>query len=160
MKNNSIYWIVLIIILALVAYWLWSANGNAETNNTANNSNTNTEDTDTKDEPKTLTVNLAGQNNLGQSGKAVFTELNGKTAVAVTMTGGTFPQPQPAHIHVGACPTPGAVKYPLTNLVAGLSTTTIDATLAELKASLPLALNIHKSAAESSVYTACGDLKF
>lgn len=38
-----------------------------------------------------------------------------------------------------------------------MSVTTLDVTLAGLKAQLPLGLNVHKSAAEAKIYTSCGD---
>jgi hypothetical protein len=106
-------------------------------------------------------IALNEQNDLGQSGKAELTEnADGKVVVTLTMVGGTFTQPQPAHIHVGSCPTPGAVKYPLSNVVNGKSVTTLAVSMSELTNSTEkLAINVHKSAAESSVYTACGDIK-
>lgn len=106
-------------------------------------------------------VALETQSDLGQSGVATLTEnADGKVMVELMMTGGTFPQPQPAHIHVGSCPTPGGVKYPLTSVIDGKSSTTLAVSMDELKNSEEmLAINVHKSAAESGVYTACGDLK-
>ena len=65
----------------------------------------------------------------------------------------------PAHIHVGACPTPGAVAYPLTAIVGGLSETVLSTSTKGLIAGLPLAINVHKSPTELSTYVACGDLK-
>lgn len=106
-----------------------------------------------------LIVSLSEQNNSSQSGTAKLTSINGKTQVSISVTGGNFTTPQPAHIHAGACPTPGAVKYPLTTVVNGKSDTTIDVSLADLLKQLPLAVNIHKSAAATNVYTACGDVK-
>ncbi len=107
------------------------------------------------------TIVLKEQNNLGQSGTAVLAEVNeGKVTVTLSMEGGNFTQPQPAHIHVGTCPSPGAVKYPLTNVVNGKSITELNVSLDDLlKSGDKLALNVHKSVAESNVYTACGNLK-
>ena len=106
-----------------------------------------------------MTINLMAQNDSGQSGTAVLSEENGKVKVMLSMTGGTYTEPQPAHIHMGNCPTPGAVLFPLTNIVDGKSETMLDTTMADLKAKGALAINIHKSAAEQSVYTSCGDIK-
>jgi len=105
-----------------------------------------------------VTVNLEEQNNSSESGTAVLKEENGKTTVTVTTTGFTEDVSQPAHIHLGACPKVGEVKYPLSNVLNGSSVTTLNATMAEIKGNLPLAVNIHKSEAQVSVYTACGDL--
>ncbi len=107
-----------------------------------------------------MTVTLGEQNGSGQSGTALLEESGGKTTLTLTLTGNPADGvSQPAHIHVGACPTPGEVKYPLTPVVNGASVTTLDVTLAGLTAQLPLAVNVHKSATEASVYTSCGDLK-
>ena len=101
---------------------------------------------------------LSEQNKSGVSGSAVLREENGKVNVTLSLTGGPKTTPQPAHIHVGACPDVGDVKYPLTNVVDGQSQTVLDVTLAQLMNELPLAINVHKSAAQITVYTACGDL--
>lgn len=106
-------------------------------------------------------VDLDEQNESGQSGAAVLREVDGKVVVTVTMEGEVSELPQPAHLHVGACPNPGAVKYPLNNVVDGASTTTLDVgleTLQEETDDTGLALNIHKSAQQANVYVACGDL--
>lgn len=106
-----------------------------------------------------MTVPLAAQNDSDESGTATLTEIDGKTTVSINLTGVIDDTPQPAHIHTGACPTPGDVAYPLTDLVAGVSETVLDVPLATLKSSLPLAINVHKSADEASVYVSCGDLQ-
>lgn len=105
-----------------------------------------------------VTIMLSTQSGLGQSGTAMLEEVDGKTKVTLSMMGGNFPEPQPAHIHTGMCPKPGAVVYPLTNVVGGKSETVVDSKLADLLKG-GMALNVHKSAKEASVYTACGDLK-
>ncbi len=109
--------------------------------------------------PKEWKISLAPQNGSKEDGTAVLSDENGKTKVVVTVSNEPTGTPQPAHIHVGACPTPGAVKYPLTNVVNGTSQTVLDVKLDDLKTMLPLAVNVHKSAEEVKVYTACGNLK-
>lgn len=103
---------------------------------------------------------LLEQNDSGQTGSVTLSEnADGKAVVTLSMIGGTFTAPQPAHIHSGSCPTPGAVVFPLTNVVDGQSETVLDASVAEVLAVAPqLAVNVHKSAAESKVYTACANL--
>lgn len=107
--------------------------------------------------PKTIVLEQTGVS--GQSGTAVFQGDGANTKVVLTMIGKKFTSPQPAHIHVGKCPNPGVVKYPLNNVVDGKSETTISVDIKDLFADLPLAVNVHESAEKASVYTACGDLK-
>src|SRR3989338_7507273 len=111
-------------------------------------------------EPTTLQVTLGEQNKSGQNGQAVITQLGTSTVkVIVTIAGKPSSVAQPAHIHLGSCPTPGAVKYPLTNVGKGASQTEIpNMTLEQLLSELPLAINVHKSAAELKTYVACGDI--
>lgn len=101
---------------------------------------------------------LSEQNNSGVSGSAVLIEENGQVTVTLNITGAPSSTPQPAHIHTGACPDVGDVKYPLTNVVDEQSQTVLNVTLIQLKAEQPLAINVHKSAAQITAYTACGDL--
>lgn len=107
---------------------------------------------------KQATVVLSEQNKSGQSGTAVLTEKDGNVTVNVSLTPGAKGVAQPAHIHTGACPDVGAVKYPLTNIVDGKSETTLGVTIDTLKAGLPLAINVHKSVPQAKVYVSCGDL--
>jgi len=108
---------------------------------------------------KSRTINLLEQNNSGQSGTAVLEETDGRLQVTLTIVGNKSDVSQPAHIHVGNCPTPGAVKYPLMNVTDGSSFTILDLTMADLAEMGDLAINVHKSAAEAGIYTSCGDLK-
>lgn len=108
-------------------------------------------------------IPLGEQNESGMTGFATLKDKEGQVQVLVALasapnaSGGGMPHP--AHIHLGACPVPGAVKYPLTNVVNGTSETMVPTTIADLKASLPLAINVHQSAAQLTKYIACGDLK-
>lgn len=111
----------------------------------------------TNDEEKETTVTLSEQNDSGENGIVQLVESEGQIKVSVNMAGAPETA-QPAHIHAGSCPTPGEVLYPLTNVINGVSETTLDITLENLKSQMPLAINVHKSATESSVYVACGDV--
>jgi hypothetical protein len=104
---------------------------------------------------ESVTINLTEQNDSGQSGTAVLTPDGAGTKVVITLE--NAPGPHPAHIHVGSCPTPGAVVFPLTSVVDGKSETTVAATIADIMKS-PHAINIHKSPQEIPVYTACGNI--
>lgn len=108
--------------------------------------------------PTTLVFSLSAQNNSGESGTATVTPISDtQSRVSVELTGAPAGA-QPAHIHMGACPTPGGVKYPLTNVVNGKSETTLDVTVSALKAQAPLALNVHKSPQEIGAFVSCGNL--
>jgi hypothetical protein len=105
------------------------------------------------------TVELETLNDSGVTGSAVLTDLgNGTTLVSVEVDPATYPD-MPAHIHPGTCvdlvPQP---RYPLANVVDGVSETPIEASLEELFAG-DLALNLHASPNDFETYTACADLE-
>ena len=108
--------------------------------------------------PETLVFSLSALNNSGESGTATIMPISDtQSRVEISLTGAPG-IPQPAHIHLGACPTPGGVKFPLGNVMNGKSETVLDVTVAALKAQAPLALNVHKSPAEVGVAVSCGNL--
>jgi hypothetical protein len=92
-----------------------------------------------------------------QPGTVTMTPRGAQTEVVVQAQSGGAGIQQPAHVHEGGCPGVGAVKYPLTNVVDGRSTTTVNATLDELLSGA-YSINIHRSTAEAQVYTACINL--
>lgn len=103
-------------------------------------------------------VKLKSQNDSNQEGLAALMEENGKVKVVLQVESGAKDVPQPAHIHTGTCASIGGVKYPLENVVNGKSETTINVSLADLLNSLPLAINVHKSAQQVGTYVSCGDI--
>lgn len=105
-----------------------------------------------------VTVALSEQNASGESGSATMMEVDGKVKVTLDLTGAPEGVTQPAHIHMGSCPDVGEVKYALTSPVNGVSETTLDITLDQLKSELPLGINVHKSETEASTYVSCGDI--
>jgi hypothetical protein len=158
MNSNYLPWVVGLVVVLIAGYLLYSQySAPGEMMPTASPAQ---RAASPATNPNMVTLPLETQSGLGQSGIATFSmNENGNTVVTLAMMGGSFPDPQPAHIHLGACPTPGAVKYPLTNVVNGASVTTLDASWEDvMESDEPLALNVHKSAAETSVYTACGNL--
>ncbi|MBX4198412.1 hypothetical protein KW782_03705 [Candidatus Parcubacteria bacterium] len=107
---------------------------------------------------KVVHITLNEQNSSGQKGKAILFDVKGKAKVIVTLKGKPSDVAQPAHIHLGSCATIGTVKYALANVTKGASMTSLNVSVADILKSVPLAINVHKSAAESSVYTSCGDI--
>jgi LPXTG-motif cell wall-anchored protein len=104
---------------------------------------------------QSVTINLTAQNNSGVSGTAVLTPDGAGTKVVLNLT--NAPGPHPAHIHAGACPTVGAVVFPLTSVTNNKSETTVAATIADILRA-PHAINVHKSPQEISAYVACGNV--
>lgn len=116
------------------------------------------EDKTTAVDNRTIELKMSAQNGSKEVGTARLKAEGGETRVNIEL--GVFPKDiqQPAHIHMGSCATLGGVKYPLTSLVNGRSETLVNVSLADLLNALPLAINVHKSATEVSVYVSCADL--
>jgi len=108
--------------------------------------------------PRSAEISLNEQGKSGQSGKATITEVGDKTKVTISLAGKASTVPQPAHIHLKSCADIGGVKYPLSNVDKGSSVTTLDVSIDEILAGLPLSINVHKSASQIATYVACGDL--
>ena len=156
MSKNLVIGLVLIVLLVL-GFAMFSKNRQTSLAPVSEIGQTQMED---ELATNLLEVALTEQNESGETGAATLLEENGKVTVTLAMAGGPGATSQPAHIHVGSCPDVGAVKYPLTNVVNGESTTTLEVTLAQLESELPLGINVHKSAAEAGVYVSCGNLVF
>ncbi|MFN8637341.1 MAG: kelch repeat-containing protein [Chloroflexota bacterium] len=110
-------------------------------------------------EGQTLTLSLTSQNNSGITGTVVLTNIGGGKLRVEMHAVGAGPGPYPAHIHMGSCaqlnPAP---RFPLTNVLDGVSITEIDASL-QLVTSSPNAIHMHKSPDEMPIYVACADTR-
>lgn len=106
---------------------------------------------------QSITIELVAGREGGQTGSAMLTAKGDQTEVVISVQPPSPGVQQPAHIHTGSCPNVGAVVYPLTNVVDGRSTRLINAKLADLLAGT-FGLNVHKSTAESGIYTSCGNV--
>ncbi len=104
------------------------------------------------------TVTLKAENNSGQDGTAMLTDMGGgKTKVVLDLRNSPA-GPQPAHVHEGTCANLNpAPKHPLTNVVNGRSETMLDVRMSDLMMG-NLAINVHKSAQEAQTYVSCGDI--
>jgi hypothetical protein len=106
---------------------------------------------------------ISEQNNSGQSGSATLTRSadGSSLTVEIEISGGSGVA-QPAHIHRGSCENLDPKPFvPLNNVVNGRSVTVITDPAAlnvDYGISNQYAINVHKSAAEASVYVACGNL--
>jgi len=140
---------ILIVVILIAAGIIWYLNRDVDTGNLIN---------DALPLSRSLSLTLVEQNLSGQSGTANIFEVGDKTKIELTLRNSPA-GPQPAHVHTGSCAELGGVKYPLTSPVNGTSDTTLDVSYDELLAQLPLAINVHKSVPEASVYVACADIK-
>jgi hypothetical protein len=101
---------------------------------------------------------MTAENGSGENGTATLTDLNGKTRVVIHLSHEPATGNQPAHIHPGTCanlnPTP---KYPLKNVVSGVSNTIVNAPITSLLGA-HFAINVHESAAQIQKYVSCGNI--
>ncbi len=106
-----------------------------------------------------LTINLGAQNNSKQDGQAFLNDTPGGLKVKIQVKNEPAGASEPAHIHQGTCAKLNPAPWkPLTNVVGGVSVTTIPGlTLAELKKA-HYAINVHQSAANLKHYVSCGDI--
>ena len=108
---------------------------------------------------RVVTVPLAVQNASGVAGTATLTDIGGgRTRVDIRVSvgpGGSASMPN--HIHSGRCPNVGGVVHPLNAVTNGQGTSEVNASLTDLLAG-QFAINLHRSAAESSVYVSCGNV--
>ena len=144
-----------LIIIMLLMYILTKTNNPASKYLPRNSYSTPTVNQGAASE---MNILLSAQNNSNESGIANLKDTSGMATVTLNLTGYTANVAQPAHIHMGACPGVGAVKYPLNSVVNGKSVTVLDVSIAQLKQQLPLAINVHKSATNIATYTSCGSL--
>jgi hypothetical protein len=106
-----------------------------------------------------LTINLGAQNNSKQDGQAFLNDTTAGLKVKLQVKNEPAGASEPAHIHQGTCAKLNPAPWkPLSNVVNGLSVTTIPRlTLAELK-NAHYAINLHESAANLKHYVSCGDI--
>ncbi len=101
---------------------------------------------------------MTAQNGSGEAGIIIVTPMGDKTRVEIALVGSPDDAAQPAHVHVGPCskldPKP---KYPLSSVIDGYSSTTLDMPAAQLMSG-EFAVNVHKSTSEISKYVSCGDI--
>lgn len=106
-----------------------------------------------------MTINLGAQNGSKQDGQAFLNDTSGGLRVKLQVKNEPAGASEPAHIHQGTCAKLNPAPWKgLSNVVGGVSVTTIpNLTLADLKKA-HYAINIHASAANLQHYVSCGDL--
>jgi len=106
-----------------------------------------------------MTINLGAQNGSGQNGQAFLNDTSGGLHVKLAVKNEPARASEPAHIHMGTCARLDPAPWKgLSNVVDGVSVTTLPGvTLAQLKKS-HYAINVHQSAANLKHYVSCGDI--
>lgn len=105
-----------------------------------------------------VTVRLDAQSNSGQTGTATLQPAGERTKVVIELANVPAGVAQPAHIHRGTCD--NLDKAPRWNLKAvrdGRSVTLVPVSLDTILKE-PMAINVHKSAIETQIYVACGNI--
>jgi len=150
--NKILAWTT-IAVLVVVAVVLWQV---------VSNRGVLLEPTTQVQEPsqvKQIVVALAERSDSSMSGAAYLVETEEGIWVILDLEGAPRDVAQPAHIHNNKCENIGSVLYPLEFPVNGFSQTLLNVKTDELKAKLPLSINVHKSAEESQTYVACGNIE-
>jgi len=98
-----------------------------------------------------------GPSRTGQHGTITLAPQGQNTLVVISIVGESEGAIEPAHIHKGNCTHPGAVIWPLTDVVAGHSKTVVKAPIDKVNV-MGDSVNIHKSAAMLNQYMACGNV--
>jgi hypothetical protein len=106
-----------------------------------------------------MTINLGAQNGSKQDGQAFLNDTSTGLRVKLQVKNEPAGASEPAHIHQGTCAKLNPAPWKgLSNVVGGVSVTTLpNLTLADLKKA-HYAINIHQSAANLKHYVSCGDL--
>jgi hypothetical protein len=110
-------------------------------------------------ETMTTKISMMAQNGSKESGTATLAQ-HGKNVVVTISLNNAPASAQPAHIHKGTCaklnPAPA---YPLSNVVHGKSTTTVNNVDLDKLAGGGFAINVHKSTNDLKTYVSCGNIK-
>jgi len=111
------------------------------------------------DTPASVTIKMVAQNDSGENGTAILTQVSDGVRVAVKLDGTPQDVPQPTHIHIGNCGHINkAPEYPLANTVNGASLSTVKGVqLADLLRGT-YAINVHKSGTDLGTYVSCGNI--
>ena len=109
-----------------------------------------------------LAVHFSPQNDSHEAGTAVLTAANNATRITITINNEPHEAIQPANVHAGNCAFVEQIRYPLTNVRNGHSTTIVPISLHELT-STPNVIVIQDSpaslhAAKDYKYVSCAPI--
>lgn len=106
-----------------------------------------------------MTINLGAQNGSKQDGQAFLNDTSAGLKVKLQLKNEPAGASEPAHIHEGTCAKLNPAPWKgLSNVINGVSVTTVKGvTIAQLKSG-KYAINVHQSAANITHYVSCGDI--
>jgi Cu/Zn superoxide dismutase len=106
-----------------------------------------------------MTINMGAQNGSKQDGQAWLNDTPKGLRVKIQLKNEPAGASEPSHIHQGTCAKLNPAPWKaLSNVVGGVSVTTLPGvTIAQLKKA-HYAINVHESAANLKRYVSCGDL--
>jgi len=108
--------------------------------------------------PRSKQLPLETLNDSGVTGNVTMTAIGDQRTLVELEVDPAGHASMPAHIHPGTCDDlVSQPKYPLENVVDGVSVTEVPASLDELLRG-GVAVNLHRSNEEMQIYTACVDL--
>lgn len=108
---------------------------------------------------RTIVIPLVAVSNSGQTGTATLIPKGDNTKVVIELSNVPTGTSQPAHIHRGTCANlERAGRWGLKPVKNGRSVTLVPASLDAILEE-KTAINVHKSAIETQIYVACGDIK-
>ena len=107
---------------------------------------------------RSVSVSLDPVGNSRVQGTAAISEFEGKLKIKLALQNAAMGEEHPAHVHLGACPTPGDVKHPLVSVANGVSETTVSIDADAFLKNLPLAIMVHKSPADLKTILVCGNI--
>jgi hypothetical protein len=112
--------------------------------------------------PQTNVVQLQPQNASGEAGTALLVAVGKRTQVVIVVAGEVAADTQPANLHSGSCYGVETIRYVLSDVRGGRSTTLLDVPLARLTTGR-LIVNIQESpaslhAAKDARSVSCGSI--
>jgi hypothetical protein len=108
-------------------------------------------------EKKNVVYKMNARSGSRQNGTVTLSPKGSSTDVVIKLNNEPASALEPAFIHAGACGTPGPVKYPLTEVVKGVSHSIVSVTTGALEAGT-FSVRVHKSTAQLQVNVSCGNL--
>lgn len=148
--------LILLALVFIIAGGYFLLNNNAETlNNIGEVSKTSPVPTIKK---SGIYLALSEVNKSGETGLALIIEKNNSVYVDIKLVMPAFTE-DTAGLYLGTCQKIGPVKFALSNVINGSSTTNLNINMDKINQLLPMVLVINRTEGSSKVVAACGQLK-